>query len=243
MRKTLKLLAGGLAFASLGALPSMAQQQQQERPNWNLTVEEKEGGHLFGNPEAEAKVTEYVSYTCGHCASFARQGDPALKLLYIPTGKVSVEVRHIIRDPIDWTVATLAHCGGPDKFALNHSAFMITQADWLGKAQKSTPAQQQRWANTDRSAARRAIASDLDFYGVMEKRGYSRTEIDRCLSDDAAAIELVKQSNGEAQRLGIQGTPSFAMNGKVLEKVHSWPALKSQIDAQLAAKTSSKEGN
>lgn len=202
-------------------------------PDWTVTVEETEAGHLIGNPAAATKVTEYISYTCSHCATFARSGDPELKISYVRTGKVSLEIRHFLRDPIDLTAAMLAHCGDPDKFALNHSAIMLSQDKWLAVAQRATQGQMQRWSNPDRAAARRAIASDLDFYELMEGRGYRITDVDRCLADSAKEAELVQATRTYATDLGLQGTPSFTINGDVLDGVHSWPNLQSALDAHL----------
>lgn len=203
-------------------------------PNWNNTVVETGTGHRIGNPEAKVKLTEFVSYTCSHCAHFADEGDPVLKLAYIHPGAVSVEIRHSLRDPIDLTAALLAQCGDPSKFALNHSMFMLSQSKWLPVAQTATQAQIQRWTGADRAAARRAIANDFGFYKMMEAHSYRVTELDKCLSDDARATELVKASQADSIKYGIKGTPSFAINGKLLDNVHSWDLLKPQIDTELA---------
>lgn len=207
-------------------------------PNWMITVTETEAGHLIGNPDAETKLAEYVSYTCSHCADFARDGDPALKIAYVRTGKVSVEVRHLLRDPIDLTAAMLTHCGDVQKFALNHSAIMLNQSKWLPIAAEATAAQRQRWSNPDRAAARRAIAGDLDFYQLMEGRGYRMAEIDQCLADSAKESELIQATRADAARLGLQGTPSFTINDQLLDHVHSWPALQPALDAHLGGEKS-----
>lgn len=232
------LMVGALALAcGITAITLADGAAAQSKPvNWSLEVKREGAAHLIGNPNAQAKLTEYVSYTCGHCANFAAQGDPALKLVYIPTGKVSLEMRHLIRDPIDWTVALLAHCGEPKKFVMNHSLFMAQQETWLNKARNATQGQMERWQSADRTAARRAIAADLDLDDMMEQRGYSRTEIDQCLADDLAARTLAIQSNAEANRMGVDGTPSFALNGKLLAETHSWPSLQIALDGFLAAK-------
>ena len=119
--KSLKaaLLAGAVLLATGAA------------PDWTITVTETEAGYLIGNPDAETKVAEYISYTCGHCADFARSGDPALKIGYVRDGNVSVEIRNLLRNPIDLTAAMIAHCGEPNKFALNHAALMLSQDKWL----------------------------------------------------------------------------------------------------------------
>lgn len=202
--------------------------------NWNATVAEVNQGHVIGNPEAETALTEYISYTCGHCADFARQGDPVIKLAFVHSGNLKLEVRHLLRDPIDLTAAMLAHCGAESKFPLNHSAFMTSQATWLGKAQNATEGQVQRWSNPDRAAARRALANDLGFYTLMEQRGYQRGNLDRCLNDEAKAQSLVSTTMADVKRLGLTGTPSFLLNGELLQGVHSWQALEPHLTGKAA---------
>ena len=221
------LLAGALVLAG------------GNKANWNNTVVETDAGHLIGNPDAETKLTEYVSYTCSHCANFAKVGDPVLKVGYVHSGKVSVEIRHSLRDPVDLTATMLTHCGAASKFTLNHNAIMYSQQDWMPILQSATQAQIARWTNTDRAAARRAIASDFGFYKLMEGRGYRITDLDKCLNNDAKAESLVKASVADGQRLGIEGTPSFAINGKLLDHTHSWPALQQQLDAHLQGASAS----
>ena len=222
--KSLKAaLLAGAALLATGAAP-----------DWTITVSETEAGYLIGNPDAETKVAEYISYTCGHCADFARSGDPALKIGYVRDGNVSVEIRNLLRNPIDLTAAMIAHCGEPNKFALNHAALMLSQDKWLPIAANATAAQRQRWSNPDRAAARRAIASDLDFYELMEGRGYRIVDIDRCLADSAKETELIQATQADATRLSLRGTPSFTINGNLLDGVHGWPSLQKALDAHIA---------
>ena len=82
--------------------------------NWTTTVAvTPSGGHVLGNPAAAHKLTEYISYTCPHCAQFDREASDPLRIYYVMSGKLSVEVRHFVRDPIDLTVAMLTNCGAP----------------------------------------------------------------------------------------------------------------------------------
>ena len=205
--------------------------------NWNTTVVESNQGHVIGNPEAENTLTEYISYTCPHCAEFANKGDPVIKLTLIHPGELKLEVRHLLRDPIDLAAAMLTHCGDASKFPLNHAAFMYTQERWLDVARKANPAQMRRWTGADRAASRRAIASDLGFYDLMAGRGYDRVTIDRCLSDEVKANAMAKTSAEDTQRLGLKGTPSFVLNGELLEGVHSWAALEPHLTGKAASVT------
>ena len=198
------------------------------RANWDAEVVRTESGHRVGNPEAKVKLIEFFSYTCPHCAQFAREGEGALKLAYVAPGRLSIEYRHLIRDPVDLTVGLLVNCGAPAKFPGNHSAFILGQPRWIGPLARATQAQQQRW-RTPGATGRRAIASDFGFYPIMERRGYRRTEVDRCLADEATARKLAETSAREWDRPGIDATPSFAINNVVMPGTHSWSELERQL--------------
>lgn len=221
------LLAGAITLAAAG---TSAQDPAPKRGNWGASVTATEGGHLLGNPEAPAKLVEYMSYTCSHCAEFARIGEGAIKLAYLPTGKINFEIRHLIRDPVDLTAAILTNCGEPGKFPGNHTAILTKQDEWFAKARSATQAQQARWQFGTNKARFQAIASDLDFYEIMERRGYSRAELDRCLADEAMANSLAETSRADTARLDLKGTPTFVLDGAVLESAHSWDALRPILD-------------
>lgn len=228
LRSILLLAAGSLA---LGA-------SAQDRPiakggNWSAMVTENAGGHILGNPAAKTRLIEFMSYTCSHCADFAREGDGALKLVYVPTGKISYEIRHLVRDPVDLTAVLLTHCGEPKKFALNHEAIMSRYPQWIEKARRATQAQQARWQFGTLSARLQAIASDLGFYEIMETRGYNRVEADKCLADEAKARSLAETSRADIEKYGLQGTPSFILDGQLLDGTHSWEALRPILDKAI----------
>ena len=197
-------------------------------PNWLATVSEEGTAHRIGNPAAKVRLTEYVSYTCPHCAEFARQADGPIKLAMLAPGKINVEFRHLIRDPVDLTVGMLVNCGATGKFAGNHDAFILGQNRWITPLARPTGTQTTRW-RTPGAAGRRAIAGDFGFYAIMERRGYSRTEVDRCLADEAMARRLAEISAKEWERPGIDATPSFSINGIVMPGTHTWAALEPQI--------------
>jgi hypothetical protein len=212
------LVAAGALLA--GAAPT--------RSNWDTVVVETDYGHRVGNPDAKVKLTQFFSYTCPHCAEFAQQGEGAIKLGYLMPGKVSVEYRHLIRDPVDLTVGMLVNCGATAKFTGNHEAFILGQSRWIAPLARSTSAQQQRW-RTPGAVGRRSIATDFGFYAIMERRGYRRTDVDRCLADDGMATRLAETSAREWDRPGVDSTPSFAINGVVMPGTHNWAALERQL--------------
>ena len=223
------------ALAAVAVLSTGAGKPAENRPagNWTATVTvAKNGAHVLGNPAAAIKVTEFVSYTCSHCADFHKQSDAPMKLAYVRPGKVSVQVQHLVRDPIDLTAAMLTNCGEPARFFTRHNAFMQAQAKWLATADSATAAQRQRWTSGPTKARMQAIASDFGFYRMVEAQGLTRAAADRCLADEAMMKTLMGQTE-EAVALGVTGTPSFVLNGALLENTHDWPALDARIKSAL----------
>ncbi len=201
--------------------------------NWTAKVAvTPTGSHVLGNPNAALKLSEYISYTCSHCANFDREASDRLRVNMVAQGKLSVEVRHLVRDPIDMTVAMLTNCGPPTKFFANHTAFLRSQSHWLASANSASAAQQSRWTSGTQRSRFQAIASDFGFYAIMETRGYDRMAVERCLADANMAQKLASQTS-EAVRLGVDGTPAFLLNGELLAGTHDWQSLKAQLDARL----------
>lgn len=201
--------------------------------NWNLAVALlPSGSHLLGNPEAGVKLVEFVSYTCPHCSHFEMQADAPMRVTYVHNGKLSVELRNLVRDPIDLTAAMLTNCGPKEKFFLNHAAMMRSQPVWIQPLVKPTPAQEARWSTGDRVTRSRAIANDFKFYAIMATRGYDRTAVDRCIADQAMAERLGKMAT-DAAELGVTKTPSFLLNDLLLFGTHDWEMLRPQIEARM----------
>lgn len=236
-----KLLARAAALAVCAALSLAASPPAPKtKPlapkgiNWNSQVGvTADGSHTLGNPDAPIKLTEFLSYTCPHCAHFHRESDAALRVTLVPKGKIQVTVTNLLRNPIDLTVAMLTSCGDPKRFWVRHNAFMGTQDTWLAKAQTMTAEQEARWTRGEMTDRMRAIASDLGFYSRVQQWGLDRAQADRCLSDKAM-LDKLRQQQVSAQNLGIDGTPTFVLNGKVQE-FHDWQSLSKAITEQLSA--------
>ena len=221
------VLLGLAALAGIGAAPPA------NRANWNNTVAVTPAGtHVLGNPAAKVKLVEYVSYTCPHCAHFEREGESALRVGYVAPGKVSVEVRNFVRDPIDMAAALLTNCGDSRRFFLRHTAFLRGQDRWLATMQNAGQLQRQRWQSADFKARMRFIATDFGFYAIAASQGIDRKTADVCLADEAKARRLAENTRA-GEDLGVRGTPSFLINGNLLTGTHEWQALELQLQARL----------
>jgi protein-disulfide isomerase len=192
--------------------------------SWHAEVARTDRGHIIGNPEAGAHLIEFMSYTCGHCAAFAREGGPALDLALLAPGHLNVEIRPVIRNVIDLTVSLLVQCGEPSGFKDRHRMYLYAQDTWLGTARNAPQSQQAIWARGN-SAARLSAARALDLDDMLAVRGMSMPEINACIADDAAALALIENGRADNDEFTVPGTPSFALDGVLLTDVHNWAAL------------------
>lgn len=200
---------------------------------WNNTVAlTSEGGHLIGNPDAKVQLVEYVSYTCLECRKFTIQSDGALQIGYVAPGRLSIEVRHLVQNPVDQVAAMLADCGPPERFALNHAALMRSQDRWLAIFERASSAQKQRWSYGTLLTRGRAVAEDMGFYRIMESRGFDRSATDACLGDAELAKRIGEQGKA-GYAAGVKMAPSFMINGTLIDNAHDWDALRPEIDARF----------
>lgn len=243
MTKPLFLAASAAALA-LSAGPAIAQ-KDLSRPgsafvpgdnpgNWQTTVKRTARGHMIGNPEADSRLIEFISYTCPHCADFTARGEPALEIVLLMPGKIALEVRPVIRNELDTAVTLLAQCGDPAGFKSRHQTLMLAQADWLGRARAAPDSQKALWLRGDK-AGRLNAANALGLTQMLVKQGQSQAELDACVSDDAAAQRLRDNSKADYTELAVNSTPSFALDGKLLAEVHSWETLYPVLSAKFTA--------
>lgn len=231
---TIALAAPAAAQSTLADPQSTLAPAQQG--NWSATVTRTERGHLIGNPKAEAKLIEFISYTCPHCAHFAMEGDPAIDLTLLGPGKMSVEVRPVIRNVLDLIVTMLVQCGDPAGFKDRHRAFMYSQNQWLAKFMNAPRSQQEIWARGNK-ADRMNAASALGLADILVQRGQSIAEVNACVSNDAAVNTIMTFAMADRSEFEYPGTPSFVLDGKLLNEVHDWSALYPVLSARFAPPT------
>lgn len=191
-----------------------------------------EGGMLMGNPDAKAKLIEYASYTCPHCAALDQEGMPEIRQ-YVGTGRLSYELRPFVRDPYDLTAALLARCGGPGPFFALTDQLYSQQQEWIGNVQNITPADQKKIQALPAPRQFPALARAMGLNAFAGQRGIPEAKAAQCLSDQTQQDRLVQIRNEGQQKYQIEGTPSFILNGEVIGSFE-WKGLKPKLVAAMA---------
>jgi protein-disulfide isomerase len=250
--RPLTTVGAGLAAALIALAAPSAAQQTLDQPrsafdgvnpqgNWSAAITRTDRGHLIGNPEADTRLIEFISYTCSHCASFAMEGEPAIDITLLTPGKMAVEVRPVIRNALDLTVSLLAQCGDPAGFKDRHRAFMYRQSQWLTKFQNAPQSQKAIWSRGDK-ASRMSAASALGLRDMLVQRGQSIADVNACVMDDAAAQKLVNNGAADRTELKVAVTPSFALDEQLLVDIHSWAGLYPLLSARFVPDVADESG-
>ena len=174
-----------LAFPAAG--PALA----QDAMSAELAKEGPLGDVVTGKADAKVTVIEYASLTCSHCATFHEKTYPALKAKYVDTGKVKFIFREFPLDPLATAGFMLARCGDKAKFS--------PMIELLFQQQKN-------WAFVDKPVT--ALVN------IVKQAGFTQESFDACLKRDDiyAAVNDVK--NRAAEKLGVNSTPTFFINGQ-----------------------------
>jgi protein-disulfide isomerase len=204
--------------------------------DWTTVVSKTpEGGFVMGNPNAKVKLVEFGSLTCPHCAAFEAEGGKALVDNYVKKGLVSWEFRNFVRDPFDMTATLLARCGGTASFfGLTRNLF-TDQKEWVGKIQAADPAKVQALQSLPPGQQFSTIADLGGLKQYASMRGVPRAKGEQCLADQAEVNQLVQMNTDAVTTYNVPGTPTFLINGTIVEQTATWEALEPKIKEALAS--------
>ena len=176
-------LAVAIALSSSSAAPKPAAEPAPAAASLLQGIPERDG--VLGAADAPVTVTEFLDLQCPACAAAARTQLPALIADHVRTGRVKLR-------------AELLHFLGPDS---------VTAADHAAGAMR----QDRLWPFV------------LSFYAAQgtENSGYVTpaflSSVARAAGVDPAAAEafdatpVLERANAAAERLGVTGTPTFAV--------------------------------
>lgn len=166
------------------------------------------GELVYGAKTAKIEVMEYGSFTCGHCAHFAKDILPKIKAEYIDTGKVRFVFRNFVRDRYDMAVAAISRCTTKMETTQEMTeAFFVQQQDWM---RAENPYE--------------AMAS------IAEEHGIDKEKLGECISSRGLQEHLVEMRNFGIESYQINAVPTIFVNGARL-KDYSFETIKAAIDA------------
>ena len=225
MKRVFALLAAAAAVLAAPVAFAPGNAAAQARRDWTqMIVATPEGGFRMGNPAARLKVVEFVSLTCPHCRDFAATGARMLVDRYVRTGAASFEIRAFPLDPVASMAAQLARCAPVgQQFAIN-DAILAAQQQWIGRLQALSNEQMSALEQLPEPELRVRLASVMQLDAIAARHGVSAARLRPCLADEAGARRIAAIKAG-GERLGVSGTPSFLINGRLQDHVHDWTAL------------------
>jgi protein-disulfide isomerase len=199
--------------------------------DWTMVVNPTPaGGFMMGNPNARVKLVEFGSLTCPHCREFDEKGAETLVNKYVKSGQVSWEFRNYVRDPFDLTASLIARCNGAKGFFPLTRALYKDQISWVTKIQAAPQSDLEGLQNLPPN---QEFVQAAKYAGLPEwaaARGVPVAKSNQCLSNENSINQLV-QMTGDAtnQFPNFPGTPTFVINGKMVENTATWELLEPQL--------------
>lgn len=171
-------------------------------------------GRVEGSPDAPVRITDLSDFQCPHCKRFVDETHPILLEEYVEEGLVAIEFHHLpVLGDGSLRAAEAAEC------ALDQGHF---------------------WDMHDLLFLRQGAAftyDDLKGYGdtlAEHFDDFDTAAFDACL-DSGEKRPIVQEMAASAQGSGIQSTPTFIINGKVIAGAQPIEAFREVIDEQLVA--------
>ena len=177
------------------------------------SLEEAMQPMTVGSPDAPVVMHEYSSLTCPHCAAFHTETLPKIKKDYVDTGKVRIEFHDFPLGGLALGAQMIVRCSGPERNVDFFNMLYDTQADW---SRSDNP--------------RGALIALARFYGM------SADDVNACLANQALQGAIMENAQSAADIHGIDSTPTFIIDGKVVPGNLPYEDFQDILDDALAAK-------
>ena len=172
------------------------------------------GDRTLGDPHAPIVAIEYAAPQCPFCAEMNAQGIPHLKADYIDTGKVFYVFRVYPIGPADIPAEAIARCLPADKYFPFIDLLYRNQAKW------------------DPENGVQDVHGGL--VAMARIAGLNGEKVEQCIADKDAQKQIFTVAQDAEKRFGINGTPTFVINGEVQTPGATWDEIKSKLDSLLA---------
>lgn len=171
-------------------------------------------GRVKGSASAPVTIIEYSDLQCPNCASFALGTEKEIEKRYIETGKVKLEARNF--------------------------AFLGKESERAALANECAGEQGKYWQYRDvlyanQKGENRGGFSDANLKRLAATVGMDGETLGACM-DSGRYDERVKQDRLAGQASGVQGTPSFLINGQLIVGNQPPAAFYAAIEQALAGR-------
>lgn len=168
----------------------------------------------LGDPKAKVTILEFGDYQCPFCRAFWRETLPRIKKEYIDTGKVRLVFRDFPQDvhPEAMAAAIAAECAEDQGKYFEFHDKVFREQDRRGRD------------------VVRFKAADLKRWGA--DIGLDAAAFNECIDAERHKAEVEKDHKDGAD-VGMNGTPVFFVNGRVLAGVHPFSNFQKVIEEEL----------
>ncbi|MFN8377715.1 MAG: thioredoxin domain-containing protein [Anaerolineae bacterium] len=206
-----RALATAVAAMPRGTTGNTVAAEPTRDPNQRYVVD-TEGDPAKGPADAPVTIVEFADFRCGYCRRFLDQTITPLLDTY------GESVRFVYRDyPIL----------GSDSVAAAFAGECAAQQDKFWEFHDLMYANQDNLTTEAFTQYATDLGMDVDAFSA-------------CLDSDEAAA-MVQRDYQAGQTLGVSGTPTFFINGKMLVGAQPYQAFAQMIDAELAQAEGSGE--
>src|SRR3989344_1321631 len=179
---------------------------------------------FLGDKNAPVTIIEFSDFQCPFCRKFWTETFEQLKTQYIDTGKVKLVYRDFplaSLHPMAQKSAEAAECAKEQGKFWEYHDKMYGEQNIIDSGTVAGPV---KGTATYTIEDLKKWAKDIEL---------DSSKFDSCLDDGKYADEVAKDFQDGADA-GVQGTPSFFINGKQLSGAQPFSAFQQAIDAELA---------
>lgn len=198
--------------AEAGAQGEQASEEAQS-PKVEVARREANDAMALGDVDAPVVISEFSDWACPYCIRFGAETLPEIVKQYVDTGKVRYEMNDFV---INGQSALNGARAG--RAAADQGKFFEFQEAYVAAASKVD-------GHPDFSLDELA--------GFAEEAGVPDIEQFRADAESDKYDQALTEANQLAQQAGFTATPSFSINGQILEGALPYEKFAEVIDAEL----------
>jgi protein-disulfide isomerase len=176
-------------------------------------LEVTEDDFVVGDKNAPVTIIEYASLSCSHCASFHNNTLDDLIKEYVDTGKARIVFRDF---PFNYPAllgSMVLRCIPEDVRYDYMNALFQLQPKWV---------------------VRENAKSTQELYKIMQSGGMTKEEFETCTNNVELENTILQALIAAQNEFNIQSTPSFLINGNLVEGNKSIKEFRQIIDKILS---------